>query len=160
MNDEYYKELLLNNLEQLIELKKQQDAIEVKILKLEDFVRVTANMISGEDERQKILAKFEEAQQTATIRQAGLTEAIRRILLEENNADRYLTVAEIRDRLAARGFDFSGYVSNPLASVSTTLKRMTSGDVEATEIQGVTAYRFRKARRRPSIGRRILRGDK
>jgi len=52
-------------------------------------------------------------------------------------------------------FDFSGYRSNPLASISTALRRFKPSDVETTEIAGVTAYRWKdtKANRKKMVDR-------
>src|SRR5207244_1255828 len=64
----------------------------------------------------------------------------------------WMTVAMIRDKLKETGFDFSEYKSNPLASVSSTLKRFTSADgIEVADVAGVTAYRYK----RPTFGQRL-----
>jgi hypothetical protein len=54
----------------------------------------------------------------------GLTDAIRSILAQ---ADEPLSAGDIRDRLAALGFDMKSY-SNPLATIHTILRRLTESD--------------------------------
>lgn len=55
---------------------------------------------------------------------AGLTDAVRSILAQ---ADEPLSASDIRDRLAALGFDMKSY-SNPLATIHTILRRLTETD--------------------------------
>jgi hypothetical protein len=73
----------------------------------------------------------------------GMTDSIRGILAE---AKEPLSAAEIRDRLAAMGFDLNSY-SNPLATIHTVLKRLVeSGEAEMKEADG--AKRFAPAGKR------------
>ncbi len=158
MNDQYYKDTLLKALEELLDLKKQQEAIEIQIAKREEFFRVTANMLS-DAERDKFLAVMAKAKQDSTIRESGLTAAIRKVLTDARSTNRYFTVAEVRDLLQSSSFDFSQYVSNPLASVSTTLRRMKPDELESIEVQNVTAYRLKnsfRTKRPKGLGARIL----
>jgi hypothetical protein len=122
---------------------QQRDAAEIEIAKQKQFIVATLNMISDE-ERQHFRGRLEEACRQDDARTAGLTDAIRRVL--ETSGRKWRTVAEVRSLLIASGFDFSGYASNPLASISTTLRRMPPDEVETTKIETVTAYRL-KARR-------------
>src|SRR5207253_3001518 len=64
----------------------------------------------------------------------------------QNAAANWLTAAQVRDRLVNSGFDLTLYASNPLASVSTTLRRMKPQEVESSEIEGVAAYRLNQRR--------------
>jgi hypothetical protein len=60
-------------------------------------------------------------------------------------AGNWLTATNVRDHLVGLGFDFSGYSTNPLASVSTTLRRMKPEEVETTTVDGgVTAYQWKQ----------------
>lgn len=53
----------------------------------------------------------------------GLTDTIRRLLRDSYSA---LSPIDVRDRLVKAGYDF-GVQPNPLASIHTTLKRITNG---------------------------------
>ena len=92
-------------------------------------------------ERDGFATLFREALKEKQRQEAGLTEAIRRILQEHK---RWISVSEVRDRLVESGFDFSEYKANPLASISTTLKRMKPDEVETAQFEGVAAYRWIK----------------
>lgn len=72
----------------------------------------------------------------------GLTDACRVAL---RAAGRPMTVVEVRDRLAATGFDLEKY-ANALAAIHTTLKRLAESDeVGVTDADETTrlAYEFR-----------------
>jgi len=83
----------------------------------------------------------------------GLADAVKNVL--ERAPRQWFTVAQVRDVLRDTGFDFSGYTSNPLSSVSTTLNRIKSRDIERAEIDGVNAYRWKdtKAARKRKAAR-------
>jgi len=55
-----------------------------------------------------------------------LTDACRYLLSHERA--RWMSAVHLRDALEARGFDFSGYTSNPLSSIHTTLRRLREAD--------------------------------
>jgi hypothetical protein len=74
----------------------------------------------------------------------SLTEAVRDTLYQ--SPKQWFTVAECRDRLQASGFDFSGYASNPLASISTTLARLVPKDAEKRQFDAVTVYRAKNTK--------------
>ena len=69
----------------------------------------------------------------------GLTDACRTLL---RAAGRPLTPVEVRDRLAAVGFDLSRY-ANALAAVHTVVKRLAeSGEAAPVDDETRTAYEF------------------
>jgi hypothetical protein len=70
----------------------------------------------------------------------GLTESIRQLL--ERNPNHAFSPTEVRNWLVNSSYDFGGHV-NPLASIHTTLKRITSDHrfVVVTSEKG-TLYRF------------------
>ena len=94
----------------------------------------------NDSDRENVLRAMAVIEKVEKIAEAGLTEAIRSVL--KKNYRQWLTVTKVRDQLKSAGFDFSGYKSSPLASISTTLKRFKSEDVEAAEIDNVAAYRW------------------
>ena len=83
----------------------------------------------------------------------GLTDACRTIL---RNAAHPMTALEVRDRLAAAGFDLARY-ANPLAAIHTVLKRLTqAGEASAADRRGAVrvGYPLPAARRPADAGRR------
>jgi hypothetical protein len=121
-------------------LHDQRLATDGEILKSEQFISATANLLP-ESDRTLILDALETLQELYRLREVGLTDAIRGIL--KSSPGQWFTAANVRDRLIALGFDFSGYTANPLASVSTTLRRAKSEEMETTNVDGgVTAYRW------------------
>ena len=79
---------------------------------------------------------------------ASLVGAVRRALRICYPAK--LTCAQVRDQLRLGGFDFSAYESNPLPSVSTTLRRLKeAGEVALDESVTVATY---QAKRPKNVG--------
>ena len=107
----------LNKLEGLL---RQRESLETEIMKVEQFVAATANMLSGEH-KDALLRRLSLTQELFRLREVGLTDAIRGIL--RISGTDWLTVTQVRDRMVSLGFDFSTYSSNPLASVSAVLRR-------------------------------------
>jgi len=145
MTDPQYRKILLNSIRKLRSLIQQRDEKELDISKTRQFVRATINMLP-DDERQKMEQLLAYVDNSDSVNRAGLADAIRSIL--ERFPKRWFTVAQVRDALRDTGFDFSRYTSNPLSSVSTTLKRFKPSDIESAEIEDVTAYRWKGARKK------------
>jgi hypothetical protein len=69
----------------------------------------------------------------------SLVEAVRKTL--RTCYPTKLTSAQVRDRLRFEGFDFSSYETNPLPSVSTTLRRLKeAGEITRSESETVASY--------------------
>ena len=113
--------------------------MDIEIAKQEQFVYATANFLPDET-RQLATEKIRLIQDLTRVRDAGLTDAVRAVLAAEGG---WLTATQMRDRLNSYQFDFGSYMTNPLASVSTTLRRMKPEDVEIGTRDGVTAYRWK-----------------
>ncbi len=142
MPDTNYLEIVKSALEKMKNLHRERESLDIEIAKLEQFVSATANLLP-ESERNLIIDLMENIQEIYRLREVGLTDAIRGVL--KASAGQWFTAANVRDRLISLGFDFSGYTANPLASVSTTLRRVKSDDIETTNVDGgVTAYRWKK----------------
>ena len=96
------------------------------------------NMLSDEDR-----ASFDTALEALSeLENVGLTDSIRRV--SESSPKKSFTATEVRDVLKKAGFDFSSYKANPLASIHSVLKRLKPDEVEATDIDGVAAWRWIK----------------
>lgn len=142
MKTEDYRAILMSALNRLQEIIDQRDELEVESAKLQQFITATINMLP-EDKSEEFTDALSMVLAEKHIKSYSLTQAIRNALQDANR--RWLTVAQVRDKLFASGFDFSGYTANPLASVSATLKRAKPEDVESGVQGGVTVYRWKGA---------------
>jgi hypothetical protein len=149
MNDDYFKQILTNAIANMTALVSHRENLDIQILKLRELIHATANMLMDDKERNKILEVLNAAIRHDGFRDASLVDAIRGVLQETRG--KFLTVSDVRDRLKIYGFDFSEYASNPLASISTTLRRFKPEEVETTSIEGVAAYRWKGVRRFPRL---------
>jgi hypothetical protein len=140
MNDSEYAKILWSSVRKLRSLIEKREEAESEIAKIRQFMRAAVNMLP-DNERQKMEKLLSLVDASDTLNRVGLTDAIKTVL--ERSPKRWFTVAQVRDALGDAGFDFSRYTSNPLSSVSTTLKRFKSFNMESKEIDGVTAYRWK-----------------
>ncbi|MFZ3201512.1 MAG: hypothetical protein WA175_10225 [Candidatus Acidiferrales bacterium] len=134
-----YAKIARDSIKKLEDLYKSRELIDVEIVKLEQFISATANLLPDQV-RNVVDELLENTQEIYRIREAGLTGAIQKVL--RTSPGQWLTVAEVRDRLVSLGFDFSTYTTNPLASISTTLKRIKSADITTRNDDGVKAYKW------------------
>ena len=137
-----YQKIMMSTANRVRKIEKQLEELEMEKAKLIQFFRATINLLP--EETQKAWNDFIiSAAQTVDIGRASLAGNVRYALISAGGE--WLTVAEVRDSMMRRGFDFSGYVSNPLASVSTTLKRLCEKDdlIESRDFEGTTAYRWK-----------------
>lgn len=137
-----YKAVLNDTLRELAAANREIERLGVEAAKLRQFFCATLNMLP-DGEKTEFMRIFSEANEAVSLREASLKDAILRIL--RDGYPGYLTVTDVRDRLRKNGFDFSGYTSNELASVSTTLRRFKPQDVETTDIEGVAAFRAKQS---------------
>jgi hypothetical protein len=144
MPEPNYKEILEHTLSRISEIIRQKSDLDAEAARLSQLLFATINMVSDED-RIPVLQKWYDLFQKQFSRESTLIDAIRKVLRDASR--QWLTVKETRDRLIASGFDFSEYMSNPLASVSSTLVRLKEKkEVEANTVEGVTAYRLKHTR--------------
>jgi len=142
MDDTHYLTLITDSFSKLEKLQRDRESIEAEAMKLEQLIAATANMLP-DDTKSIVMLKLTKLRELFRLRDVGLTDAIRTILRQR--AGDWLTVTNVRDRLVGLGFDFTGYSTNPLASVSTTLRRMKPDEVETTTVDGgVAAYRWKQ----------------
>jgi hypothetical protein len=144
MADAEYLKLLESSIKKLDELNWQREQIDMEVAKLQQFIQATVNLLPDEA-TEKFKARLAEMEKENEAASRGLTSAIRNVL--QMNYPKWLTVTNVRDLLVAARFDFSSYKSNPLAAISTTLRRLgkADDDVEVAEIDGVNAYRMPSA---------------
>ncbi len=152
MSDDY-RQLLKDSFIALGRKIEERDRLDSDIAKLHQFVRATLRMLP-EDQQDA----FEQQLDELDIRSKGLTDAIRDAL-QAAPADARITGHALRARLMESGFDFSKYVSNPLASIYAVAKRFKPTEVETTVIDGVRTFRWIGDRpRQKSIGQRLADG--
>jgi hypothetical protein len=135
--------LITDAFEKLEELQRNRESIETETMKIEQLIAAAANMLP-DDTRSLVMRRMEILRELSRFRDVGLTDAIRTVL-RQGTGD-WLTATNVRDRLLSLGFDFTGYSTNPLASVSTALRRMKPEEVETTTVDGgVAAYRWKQS---------------
>ncbi len=134
-----YEEILDKVLQQIDEYHRLRNYIDDELSKLVQFVHATTKLLPG-DARIRFLDKWGPSIVQSEKLNASLADATRKALISSYRV--WQTVANVRTALEKDGFDFSGYTSNALSSVSTTLRRLKdAGEAEADEIEGVTVYR-------------------
>src|SRR5258705_667841 len=102
-------------LQELTALTAQRNAIEERMQRVETAARSVLALTDNEDELMAYLERIDDI-----LRPEGFTDAVRKVL---RAADKPLTPAEVKERLAGVGFYLAGY-SNPSASVHTIIKRL------------------------------------
>ena len=130
-----YQDMHRSLTEQLHDLKDQRAETEATLGDLSKQIQsleITIKHIG-------LLAGYVEESSDNSLAGIGITDAVRHVLdLKER-----FSVAEIRTRMEARGFDFSGY-SAPNSSISTTLRRLVeAGKAEMEKVGWKTFYKYR-----------------
>ena len=159
MDDAHYLTLITDSFAKLESLQRNRESIEAEIMKLEQLIAAAANMLP-DDTKSVVMQRMATLRELFRLRDVGLTDAIRTILRQR--AGDWVTATNVRDRLVGFGFDFTGYSTNPLASISTTLRRLKPEEVETTTVDGgVAAYRWKQpsqAEKAEAIRKAKLRG--
>lgn len=135
-----YEQVLGTTFKRLGEIAQELEQLQIEATKLRQFAMATINMLP-DDKRDAFMHMVEAFNEADKEKESSLKQECLRVLREFY--PQWRTAAQVRDRLASSGFDFSKYTSNPLASVSTTLRRMDRHEVQTAEIEGVAAYRMR-----------------
>lgn len=140
-----YATIFSEHLEKYTELADQQRRTQSEIENVTEMLKASFNMMSAEEQSQFVDTLTRVLEQ-AVKRELGLTEATRNLL--ESNRKEWFNAVKVRDRLKEAGFDFSGYTSNPLASVHAVLKRFKRTEVKTREsAPGNKEYRWIKPSR-------------
>ncbi len=149
MTESEYTQLLAKSVERFRELYEQRQAIDVELIKLRQFIDATIIMVD-EKEKKKWEAEMDELVGKMIASSASLADSVRRVF--EDHPNYGFTASAIRTMLLEAGFDFSSYTSNPLSSISTTLRRMAEmGELQSgKDEEGVTIY-FKAERPRRKI---------
>lgn len=139
MVDADYQQVIETSLQRFKELSQQREEIDAELLKLKQFLYAALNMIPDK-QRSAWQQSIDDTVQRATNRLTSLVGATREVFADNWNMG--WGIGGIKQQLEARGFDFSAYKSNPLSSISTTVRRMEEmGElVSKTDAEGVTIY--------------------
>jgi hypothetical protein len=142
MDNADYFAMVVAALKEVQTLQEQREAVEAEITKQEQLISALSNFLTDE-QKAPVLDKLRINQELQRVRELGLTESVRTVL---NATNEWLTATQVRDKLVDLGFNFSTYTSNPLSSVSTTLRRIRQEEVDfKTNSDGVAIYRWRHA---------------
>jgi hypothetical protein len=138
MTESEYEKLIRNSLQRFLDLNKKREAIDVELVKLRQFMYATLNMVP-DTERERWETDIAAAVRKATANTTSLADSVRRVF--ESHPNIGYTISGIREALVESGFDFSSYVSNPLSSISTTLRRMAdTGELETRDSEAGVLY--------------------
>jgi hypothetical protein len=142
MTESHYEKFIKDSLEKFRDLTEKRQQADIELAKLRQFLFAVLNMVSDE-QRAKWEGEINSAVRKATTSSASLTDSIRKVF-QEGTIGSY-TAGAIRQLLDEAGFDFSAYRSNPISSISTTLRRMVeTGELDTHEdAEGTTLYALR-----------------
>jgi hypothetical protein len=132
-NLQKYRQAALDGIAEIAKLTERKKAIESDISKILQIVAANIAMFP-DSERRTLMERLEAAKGPS-----GLKEAVYSVL----SPTKYMSAVEVRDAVISSGFDLSSQV-NPLASVSTTLRRFESAEkplIDSKEEDGKTVYR-------------------
>jgi hypothetical protein len=131
-----YVQMLRDLVEERESWSRKRDDAERQLARLSELIRATMKMLPPARR-----AECEHLFERIDHRPVGMTIAIRRCF---TFGKEWLTPVEIRDALKTAGFPFDHYQANPLASIHTTLKRLTPGEMEVKTLPGgQKAYRLK-----------------
>lgn len=135
-----YVAIFEDHLRKLIDLRKEQDRIRSQMESVAGMLRASfANMT--DEERTKWFDAFVTALDLLVQKEQGLTDAIRTVL--QSNTGEWFNAIKVREGLKASSFDFSGYTSDPLASIHAVLKRFKRTEVKTRKsVVGIREYRW------------------
>jgi hypothetical protein len=134
-----YEAIFTAHIKKLYELRRQEQKIRAEIASVSEMIKASFSLMSDE-ERNKFMDTMQAALEQLVKEERGLTDAIRNLL--ESRPREWFDAVKVRDKLVKDGFDFSGYTSNPLASIHTVLKRFKRTDVKVRKnAVGMKEYR-------------------
>jgi hypothetical protein len=121
-----------------IALAGQREAIDLELAKVSQFLFATLHLLSDEAAirfTQKWGSYMDQIQASTT----SLTDSVRKVL--RGCYPKKFTASQVLHQMRVEGFDFSSYKSDPLPSVSTTLRRLKdSKEIIGDEFEGVAVY--------------------
>jgi hypothetical protein len=135
-----YAAIFEQHLKKIIDLRAEQRRINTDMEKATEMLKASFANMSNE-ERMKFVDTFDAALEQMAKREVGLTEAIRTVL--QSNPKGWFNALKVRAGLKDSGFDFTGYTSDPLASIHAVLKRFKRTEVKVRKDgAGLKEYRW------------------
>jgi len=131
-----YFQLFASLVSRLTELQKQKTDISIEFDKVKQLLISTFPLLP--EDKQKI---YEEEIAEMEANSAGLLDAVK--LVFSKNKGKWLSAPQVRDLLIENGFDLKQYRANPLASIGTTLRRLTPEYLESDTIDDTKVYQRR-----------------
>jgi hypothetical protein len=136
-----YLQMFSDLMTRRMELIQQRDEIAVEIVKVNQLLTAMFPLLPENKQ-----GSYKGAMENIEADSGGLQDAIKLVFSEHKGE--WLTASNVRECLVQMGFDLRHYQSNPLASIGTTLKRMTPAYLESKSSEsGPTLYRRRGALR-------------
>jgi hypothetical protein len=119
------------------ELSQRRNDIDLEIAKLTQLILATFPLLPAEKQ-----ALFQTEIEELEAQSTGLSNAIK--LVFSNRKGEWLSAVKVREHLNTMGFDLTQYRANPLASITTTLKRMAPGYLQTQTLSdGQVLYQRR-----------------
>jgi hypothetical protein len=122
-----YTEIADRQFEKIYKLTEEKERIDRDLKNARELVRAAINAMSDEEKGPYIAALTD-----MVVQRHGLTVMVRHVLQEQH---RFFTPVEVKERLEQLGYDFSGYKSNPLSSIHSTLKRFKRTEVDTLNLK-------------------------
>jgi hypothetical protein len=139
---DYFK-MFSDLVERCNERTRQRDEADVEIAKIKQLIIATFPLIP-EDKQRLFQAEIDAMDEQS----AGLLDAIK--LVFSTHKGEWLTTSKVHEHLLGNGFDFRHYRANPMASITTTLKRMVPSLLDSMNSGSGILYK-----RRLTLGDRI-----
>jgi hypothetical protein len=140
MTADSYKKALSDARIELTRTIAEREELDAKITQLRQTIRVLGDLCREDPDEIETWASVGELG-----RPSGITSAVRSALQYAKGANENpLTVPELRNLMANRGFDFTGQ-ANPMASITTIVKRLRDAEEvdECTRGDGKRAYAWK-----------------
>ena len=138
MNEMDYEQIIEQALQRFVSLVDQRETLDHEIAKMMQFIYATVHLLS-EDATERFVQKWQPYLEQVAANTTSLTDAVRNTL--RSCYPKKLTAAQVLNQLRTEGFNFSSYKSDPLPSVSTTLRRLKeANEIIADEFEGVAVY--------------------
>jgi hypothetical protein len=145
-----YYATIADSASELVRLDKERKRIEQEAQNHRELIVASIKMLP-DDEQDKFLRILGDAIITRKVR---LTDAIREALSTSD----WLTASEVKARVERRGFDFSGFTTNPVSSIYSILRRDKAVDSQTGE-SGTAVFRLKGYGASNSLASQLVRGE-
>jgi hypothetical protein len=141
MTKESYRRAFTEAQTELARTIAERDERNARIVQLKQTIRVLGDLLDQDPDQIEAVISADEGGKPS-----GITSATRAAFqyAKINNYPRAMTVADLKDLMTERGFDFSSQ-ANPIASLTTIVRRLKDNDEvdELTSSDGKRAYAWK-----------------